>query len=158
MKGRLDFADSEQTGERSTGPATNGSYESGEGCGETPADGGGVSGDTPTTPPSPDTPTTPPLPDTPTTADTPDGISQVTRGNSDTPSAPAIVMLRHTHHSTLGVHCSRSRSASAAVTRRVSMDAGLISHQNERLLLEEKRRRWSLNMPNHFTTLPEVSW
>ena len=156
MKGRLDFADSEQTGERSSGPAINGTCGSGEGCGETPADGGGttpVVGNTPTTPPSP---VTPPA-DTPTAA-TPDGISQVTGGNSDTPSAPAVVTLRHPNHTTLGDHRSRSRSANAAVTRRVSMDAGLISHQSERLLQEKKRRRWSLNMPNHFATLPEVSW
>lgn len=49
----------------------------------------------------------------------------------------------------------RSSSASAAV-RRVSVESGLTPPQHNRLLNEKKRRRWSLNTPNHLNNLPQV--
>lgn len=51
----------------------------------------------------------------------------------------------------------RFRSSSAGtVVRRISAESGLIPRPNERLLLEKKRRRWSLNIPNHLNNLPQV--
>lgn len=55
------------------------------------------------------------------------------------------------------VHRLRSASANAAI-RRVSVDSGVaLGRQSERLLMEKKRRRWSLNSPNHLNSLPQVS-
>ena len=91
-------------------------------------------------------------------------IAPVIAANGNT-SAPAVVSSHKTI--TTGAKTDfkleaaslrvRSSSASAAV-RRVSMDQGLMSgQQNDRLLLEKKRRRWSLNnASNHFNNLPQV--
>ena len=52
----------------------------------------------------------------------------------------------------------RSCSAGAAVGqgRRLSVESGMLAHQHERLLIEKRRRRWSLNTPNNLSNLPQV--
>ena len=51
----------------------------------------------------------------------------------------------------------RLRSASASSGgRRVSVESGLRPPQHERVLNEKKRRRWSLNAPNHLNNMPQV--
>lgn len=77
--------------------------------------------------------------------------------NSINVSAPAIT-TGHAPQTPVDASTQRLRSSSAsAAVRRVSMDQSLISVRSERLLLEKKRRRWSLNMPNHINNLPQVS-
>ena len=84
--------------------------------------------------------------------------------NSANLSTPTVVALRNRTPEVKVQAASemrlRSTSANSAV-RRVSMDLSLISRQNDRqndrLLHEKKRRRWSLNTPNHLNNLPQVS-
>lgn len=73
----------------------------------------------------------------------------------DTPSSSLPMVSKD--DSSLVYNEVRFRSSSAGtVVRRISAESGLIPRPNERLLLEKKRRRWSLNIPNHLNNLPQV--
>ena len=53
----------------------------------------------------------------------------------------------------------RLRSCSAGATvavRRMSVESGQLARQHERLLMEKRRRRWSLNTPNNLNNSPQV--
>lgn len=90
-------------------------------------------------------------------------IAPATATNSSNTSTPAVVSNHTADAAKAGFKLEaanlRLQSPASATARRVSMDQGLMSGcRNDRLLQEKKRRRWSLNAPNHITTnLPQVS-